>query len=312
MCKFKEQLQKPFPPEDIEWRVQQSGYDKNGKPWALIMPYVTNRAIQERLDDVFGVMGWSNKLEPVGDSFLCGITVYKESPDGLISITKWDGADQTDVESFKGGISNAMKRAGVQFGIGRYLYKLDTCFADLMENRSGTFKVKIVNKDKGLSGFFSYNAPQLPEWALPENYNTKPIAEVPTAHPITVERDAHEKVIEDELGGRNLTAEADACKTLEELQVWYTNLPSDLKTKGSPAVAVKNNRKEELVLAQQTKTEAPVETFIKSEEAKPSFEEIKAMSYADLKTFSKGLGITGNAKRSDLINAVLDKLNRNK
>lgn len=306
MCKFKEQLQKPFPPEDIEWRVQQSGYDKNGKAWAMIMPYVTNRAIQDRLDEVFGVMGWSNQLTPVGDSFLCGITVTNENG----TVTKWDGADQTDVESFKGGISNAMKRAGVQFGIGRYLYKLDTCFADLMENRGGTFKVKIVSKDKNLSGFFSYNAPQLPAWALPDGYDSRVKAPAPSS-PV-VEKDAHEKIIEDELGGRNLTAEADACKTLEELQVWYTNLPSDLKTKGSPAVAVKNNRKEELILASQKTEEAPAQTFIKSEEAKPSFEEIKAMSYADLKTFSKGLGITGNAKRSDLINAVLDKLNRNK
>lgn len=310
MCKFKEELQRPFPPEDIEWRVQQSGYDKNGKAWALIMPYVTNRAIQDRLDNVFGVMGWSNELRTVNDSFLCGITVSQEGK----TVTKWDGADQTDVESFKGGISNAMKRAGVQFGIGRYLYKLDTCFADLMENKSGTFKVKITSKDKSQSGWFTYNAPVLPDWALPENIEKPFTGNNLTKQSPVVEKDIIEQTIEKELGGRNLTAEADACKTLEELQVWYIGLPSEMKTKGSPAVMVKNNRKEELILASQTVKPEDQKVIDPAIEAvgKPSFEEIKAMSYADLKTFSKGLGITGNAKRADLVDAVLDKLNRNK
>lgn len=302
MCKFKEQLQKPFPPEDIEWRVQQSGFDKNGKAWALIMPYVTNRAIQDRLDEVFGVMGWSNELRPVGDSFLCGIQVEVEGK----KVVKWDGADQTDVESFKGGISNAMKRAGVQFGIGRYLYKLDTCFADLMENKSGTFKVKITNKDKSQSGWYTYNAPQLPTWALPDGYIVNPVL-------VPVNEDEIEKTIEDQLGGRNLTAEAEACQTLAELQAWYINLPSELK-KG--VVALKNSRKEELILKEKgIQDMTPVNTQSYSapvEQNKPSFEEIKDMSYANLKTFSKGLGIVGNMKRDELVNAVLDKLNRNK
>ena len=39
-------LNEPFPVEDIEWRIQQSG-DKNGKPWAMVLAYVTNRAIME-------------------------------------------------------------------------------------------------------------------------------------------------------------------------------------------------------------------------------------------------------------------------
>ena len=37
-------------------------------------------------------------------------------------VTKTDGADDTTIEGAKGGISDALKRAAVQFGIGRYLY----------------------------------------------------------------------------------------------------------------------------------------------------------------------------------------------
>ena len=37
-------------------------------------------------------------------------------------ITKSDGADDSNIEGAKGGISDALKRAAVLFGIGRYLY----------------------------------------------------------------------------------------------------------------------------------------------------------------------------------------------
>ena len=49
-------LRDPFAPEDIEWRVQQAG-EKNGRPWARVLAYVTNRAIMERLDEVVGPEG---------------------------------------------------------------------------------------------------------------------------------------------------------------------------------------------------------------------------------------------------------------
>jgi len=37
-------------------------------------------------------------------------------------VTKSDGADDSSIESAKGGISDSLKRAAVQYGIGRYLY----------------------------------------------------------------------------------------------------------------------------------------------------------------------------------------------
>ena len=47
-----EQLREPFPPHDIQWRIGQKS--KDGKK-AMVLPYVTNRAIMERLDKVVGV-----------------------------------------------------------------------------------------------------------------------------------------------------------------------------------------------------------------------------------------------------------------
>ena len=48
-------------------------------------------------------------------------------------ITKYDVSDPTQIEPVKGGFSGAMKRAGAQWGIGRYLYQLQETFAEVSE-----------------------------------------------------------------------------------------------------------------------------------------------------------------------------------
>jgi len=129
--KIQRALQQPFNQNDLEWRVQSSG-DYNGKVWARIIAYVTNRAIQQRLDDTLGIFGWKNEFSSlpnsVGDGALCGISIRF----GSEWVTKYDGADNSNIESTKGGLSGAMKRAGVQFGIGRYLYDIKAHYAEVI------------------------------------------------------------------------------------------------------------------------------------------------------------------------------------
>lgn len=158
---IREQLNKPFKEEDIEWRIQQSG-KQGDKVWAMCLAYVTNRAIMERLDDVFGVFGWKNEFMPTphNDGVMCGISVKHDGE----WITKYDGAQNTDIEAVKGGISSAMKRTAVQFGIGRYLYDLDAGFAKIVEK--GTTGAKYA---KGKDFTFYWLPPQLPLWALPQS-----------------------------------------------------------------------------------------------------------------------------------------------
>ena len=121
---IKRQLAMPFAPEDLEWRIQQAfETDENG----YAVPYVTNRAIQDRLDDVVGVDNWYNDYRPWHgngrkESQICGISIFFE---GKGFVTKWDGAEDSDIEPIKGGLSDSMKRAAVQWGIGRVLYKMD-------------------------------------------------------------------------------------------------------------------------------------------------------------------------------------------
>ena len=53
-------LSAPFANEDIDWRVSVTTRDKDK---GLAVPYVTNRAIQNRLDGTVGIDGWQNQLD---------------------------------------------------------------------------------------------------------------------------------------------------------------------------------------------------------------------------------------------------------
>jgi hypothetical protein len=151
-------LAAPFPPSELEWRLQQAG-DKNGRVWAMVLCYVTNRAIMNRLDEIVGPENWSNSFSvSPGGGVLCGITIRMD--DGR-EVTKYDGAGATDVEAEKGSLSGAMKRAAVQWGIGRYLYNLEEGFANVHEGGAYRGKTK-----EGKA--FKWDPPELPKWALPK------------------------------------------------------------------------------------------------------------------------------------------------
>lgn len=133
------ELAMPFAPEDLEWRLQRV---VEAKELGIAVPYVTNRAIMSRLDDVVGPENWYNDFKPwhgAGgkEAQLCGISI--RYGDGFI--TKWDGAEDSDIEPIKGGLSDSMKRAAVQWGIGRVLYNMDVVFVDV-EKRGKTWSIK--------------------------------------------------------------------------------------------------------------------------------------------------------------------------
>lgn len=154
-------LREPFPESAIEWRIGRSGI-KNGKPWATCLAYVTNRAIMNRLDDVAGPENWKNEFrEWHGGSQLCGISIKV----GDEWITKWDGADNSNMEAVKGGLSDSQKRSAVQWGIGRYLYELEEGFAVISD--SGLYSAKIVDKQTGAEMWVKWSPPKLGQEFLP-------------------------------------------------------------------------------------------------------------------------------------------------
>lgn len=147
-----EKLLEPFDPNDLEWRAG-SFSEKTNK--ALAFAYVDARAVMKRLDDVIGPENWMDSYEAVaGDGgkrgFIC--TLYLKINGEWIS--KQDGADETDFEAIKGGLSDAFKRAANKWGVGRYLYSLPETWTPA--EKFGKV-VKITSK------------PQLPLWALPQS-----------------------------------------------------------------------------------------------------------------------------------------------
>jgi hypothetical protein len=163
-----EQLQDYFTPADVEWRVQQAGW-KDGKPWAMVLAYVTNRAVMQRLDDVCGPLNWQNAYRVDSDNaIMCGISIRNEATGEWV--TKWDGAEATEIEAIKGGRSGAMKRAAVQWGIGRYLYNLDTSFAKCITEFPPQAEKELWHKqyDSKEKKAFFWKTPELPKWAIPK------------------------------------------------------------------------------------------------------------------------------------------------
>ena len=123
-------LADPFSPSDIEWKPGATTRDKSK---GLAMAYLTSRAVQQRFDDVCGPADWRNEFQPGPDGgVLCGISIRVDREDGTSEwVTKWDGADNSQVEAVKGGLSGATKRAAVQWGVGRYLYDLPATWVRL-------------------------------------------------------------------------------------------------------------------------------------------------------------------------------------
>jgi len=166
-------LAEPFPADDIEWRVARAGVGPKGV-YCMALAYITARAIQKRLDDVCGAENWKLERPEVlninaKSAFACGLSIRIDDE----WVTKWDVSEPTTIEPAKGGWSGAMKRAGAQWGIGRYLYYLDETFAEVSESqpigahRHGWNYAKLSEKAGGAS--YYWKTPSLPAWALPKD-----------------------------------------------------------------------------------------------------------------------------------------------
>lgn len=127
-------LHAPFPPNEIEWRVGSTNRDKTS---GLALAYLTARHVMERLDEVCGPENWQDRYEFHGKRTVCYLSIRI----GDQWVTKADGAGDSDVEAEKGAISDALKRAAVKWGIGRYLYSLGNTWVQL-EPAGNSYKIK--------------------------------------------------------------------------------------------------------------------------------------------------------------------------
>lgn len=168
-----EKLRARFSQSEHEWRVQQSGFAKNGKPWAMILCYVDARAIQNRLDAVVGPQNWSEEYEIVDGNFKCKLGIRIEGE----WVYKVNGAPETDMEGFKGGFSKSFVRVASNWGIGRYLYDLEATWANFVDRSTPGAKKAMIKKNKE----DKYGEPHF--WLPPKMFSTEPTTNQPEQPP---------------------------------------------------------------------------------------------------------------------------------
>lgn len=182
------ELSAPFTDADVEWRV--GTHDKKEGKWVRVLCYVSNRAIQQRLDEVCGVGNWRNEYLPLPNAdhtkgCQCGISILIDRGSlGGEWVTKWDGADNTETMPVKGGLSDAMKRAAVQWGMGRHLYGLGATFGKIVMDYKRAEYVSDLKLDNGSRVRFGWNPPKLAEIKARKKFgDVKPQEEPPEDPP---------------------------------------------------------------------------------------------------------------------------------
>lgn len=139
-------LAEPFAAEEVKWKPQTVKGNR-----ALAVCYIDARLVMDRLDDVFGVGGWKDEYTTLADgAVLCQLSVKV----GNEWVSRQDVGGQSEQpdegDRTKAAFSDALKRAAVKFGIGRYLYRLGHQWCDY---------------DPAKRQFAG--RPRLPNWALP-------------------------------------------------------------------------------------------------------------------------------------------------
>ena len=152
---------------DIECKVKQIS-----EKGLVLLLYKTARTDMDLLDEVFGADNWQCDYKEIKGNLYCGIGVRfsQESP----FVWKWDCGIESrqdgDGNQKKGEASDAFKRSGFKWGIGRELYTAPFIWIpaekfNMAKNRTGkpatydTFQVeKIAYKDRQISGLSIRNS----------------------------------------------------------------------------------------------------------------------------------------------------------
>lgn len=223
---LRKQLAEPFSTLDVHWRAGEILQDR-----CLAIPYVNARTVQERLDDVLGIDGWRTNFQYVtNNDVMCVLECkingewIRRSDVGSPSAQMPNSADN----QAKGAFSDALKRAAVQFGVGRYLYAMPS------------FWVKYDAKSR------SFDIPTIPKRFLSERERSKldqlPEDEKQVSAPVPGAGMPGQAIPPKQLGGENgekpITpppAQADQQWQLRHLVLWKS-LTDDEK-KGSKQLA---------------------------------------------------------------------------
>lgn len=169
-------LKSPFSPGKISWRVGSTTADKKK---GMALAYIDARDVMERLDEACGNDGWQDRYEVHGTKTICYLSIKM----GGEWITKADGAGDTDVEAEKGSLSDSFKRAAVKWGIGRYLYDIESPWVEL--------DTKEVNGKVYVKGIAKHEFARLERLLPGAQIPSAPAEERPDAAQVYVEAALH-------------------------------------------------------------------------------------------------------------------------
>lgn len=114
-------LREPLP--EYKWKINNSNRPKTS---VFCVPYFDARDLEDRLDNVLTPTGWQDDYKQVKNTMFCGIGIKIE--DGWL----WKWGAGVEVENYnnddniklKGEASDALKLAGVKWGIFRDVYRM--------------------------------------------------------------------------------------------------------------------------------------------------------------------------------------------
>ena len=182
------QLEVPFDPAQIRWRVVRTSNDGRS---GIILPFADPRAYTDRLNQLFTPAGWTREYTISTVPSLCrmergkSIVTSKVLVAAAVTIARLGshtgtGEEWADRENaVTAADAQAFKRACSCFGLGRYLYSFPEAWVQL--NQRGEPAA----------------LPALPEWALPPGVTVVPATGLavdvhgPVDHRLTAEIEGH-------------------------------------------------------------------------------------------------------------------------
>jgi len=137
-----ELLKRPLTVEQIDFKVAQVAGNQNGV-WCSILAYKDARTDMQVLDNAVGQLNWSNEYQRDSKGVLQS-TISIWDAEKMQWISKTSNGVPSDYEGEKGEYSDAFKRAGFMWGIGRQLYDFPQIWVQLIEGdyfeKEGKFK----------------------------------------------------------------------------------------------------------------------------------------------------------------------------
>lgn len=128
--------------DEIECRV--GAVSKEGKGFSLLL-YKDARTDMNILDETVGAMNWKKHYELIDGQLFCTIEIWDE--DKKMWIGKQDVGIESNTEAEKGRASDAQKRSGFAWGIGRELYTAPFIWVKEGDPKKDRFEVESITVD---------------------------------------------------------------------------------------------------------------------------------------------------------------------